>query len=655
MSKAAPIPLVLRNTQAPGDILMMTAAVRDLHRCYPGRFATMVDTVASEIWMHNPYVTTVNPKVAAKIRLGYPMIHRSNQWELHFLQGFVEDLNKKQNLNIRLTEFRADLHFSKAELQNPIVSGNYWVILSGGKADFTTKWWDPARHQAVVDALRGKVAFVQMGNRPSGGGARHYHPPLNGVINLVGKTNLRQALLLIKHARGVVCPITFAMHAAAAMGKPCVVVAGGREHYTWEAYTLETLRRNMAWAAGIIKQPPGTQAEWLHWSPSRDGKFQDHTFVPHKYLHSVGQLDCCRTGGCWKAHVTEGKASTNCSNVVRRPGSPPLPRCLDRISADDVVRAILEYEEQLDSRGDTNMSRVSDLVVNIDTASAPPPAQGASPVVDKPRVESKNGAAIAPGELRFNHLKFPITVCVVAFGDHSELAIRCLDSVYKNLHPGLFRLRLGMNEPTDKARDRILAYLQEKNNVDRVYAATPQIYKYPMMRRMFHDAENPITTDWVLWLDDDSHIVDPNFIVSLGSKVDETYLRQDEKAPRGNHCFGKVYYFHFRGKQIAATRKDGKKGWVEEASWYTGRPYLVDTTKRPPMPKSDFCTGGYWLASMEAIRACDWPDPRLKHRGGDIMFGAAVHQQGFGVVQMYDGVRISDAKQRGFNETIAGI
>lgn len=34
--------LVLRNHQSPGDVLMLTAAVRDLHLCYPGLFKTDV-------------------------------------------------------------------------------------------------------------------------------------------------------------------------------------------------------------------------------------------------------------------------------------------------------------------------------------------------------------------------------------------------------------------------------------------------------------------------------------------------------------------------------------------------------------------------------------------------------------------------------------
>ena len=40
--------LILRNFQSPGDIVMLTAAVRDLHRCYPGRYWWICSASVSE-------------------------------------------------------------------------------------------------------------------------------------------------------------------------------------------------------------------------------------------------------------------------------------------------------------------------------------------------------------------------------------------------------------------------------------------------------------------------------------------------------------------------------------------------------------------------------------------------------------------------------
>ena len=51
--------LILRNFQSPGDIVMLTAAVRDLHLAYPGQFVTDVRTSCPELWEHNPYLTAL--------------------------------------------------------------------------------------------------------------------------------------------------------------------------------------------------------------------------------------------------------------------------------------------------------------------------------------------------------------------------------------------------------------------------------------------------------------------------------------------------------------------------------------------------------------------------------------------------------------------
>ena len=52
-----PEKLILRNYQSAGDILMLTATVRDLHRCYPGRFLTDVRTSCTDLWIGNPWLT----------------------------------------------------------------------------------------------------------------------------------------------------------------------------------------------------------------------------------------------------------------------------------------------------------------------------------------------------------------------------------------------------------------------------------------------------------------------------------------------------------------------------------------------------------------------------------------------------------------------
>jgi ADP-heptose:LPS heptosyltransferase len=306
--------LILRNFQSPGDIVMLTAAVRDLHRACPGAFATDVRSPCPELWWNNPYLTPLvegAPGVEI-LDCHYPLIHESNQTPWHFLHGFIDFLNRQLSLAIRPTEFRGDIHLSEEEKRPPLFAAHlalssepYWLIVAGGKSDFTIKWWDRARYQRVVDAFRGRITFVQVG------AGNHIHPPLEGVIDLRGMTTLRDLVRLVYGSSGVVTPVSLLMHLAAALdyprgepgARPCVVVAGGREPPHWEAYPA------------------------------------------HQFLHTVGMLPCCASGGCWKSRTrplgdgAEHDAPTNlCVDVVGE-----LPRCMDMIRAEHVIERIAGY------------------------------------------------------------------------------------------------------------------------------------------------------------------------------------------------------------------------------------------------------------------------------------------------------------------------
>ena len=181
----------------------------------------------------------------------------------------------------------------------------YWLFASGGKWDYTIKWWSAKRYQEVVDHFEGKVEFVQVGE------SHHHHPPIEGVVDLRGRTSLRQLVRLMYHAQGAVSAVSLLMHPAAAVevkpgmpkNRPCEVIAGGRE-------------------------PPHITA-----------------YPHHQFIHTVGALRCCDNGGCWKARTVplgDGDPKDDpgqlCIDVVG-----DLPRCMDMISADEVIRRIEGY------------------------------------------------------------------------------------------------------------------------------------------------------------------------------------------------------------------------------------------------------------------------------------------------------------------------
>jgi len=312
-----PRKLILKNHQSPGDIVMLTAAVRDLHAMHPGKFVTDVRTAAPALWENNPHITPLDesdPDVEL-IKCEYPLIHQANQGAYHFVHGFRKFLETKLGVRIKQGPMRGDIHLSEEEMgwtsqvEELGVGDDFWIIVAGGKYDFTAKWWDPARYQRVVDRLKGRVRFVQCGD------AKHWHPPLEGVVNLVGKTDIRQFIRLVYHSVGVVCPVTFAMHLAAAVpvkparpkNRACVVIAGGREPAQWEAYPH------------------------------------------HQFLHTCGALPCCDNGGCWKSRcqLVGAGGRKDQKNVCLQPvdvsGDLRIPKCMHMIRPGGVVRAVNRY------------------------------------------------------------------------------------------------------------------------------------------------------------------------------------------------------------------------------------------------------------------------------------------------------------------------
>lgn len=301
--------MALYSSLSPGDIIVMSCAIRELARAYP-RVKVAVRTSIPDVWRNNPYLSS--PDGMPVYEVGYTRaIQVSNTKRLHFASGYVHELNAIFGLRLKLSDLRPDLHLSTAERNTQVcgVERPYWVVVAGGKRCFVTKWWDPAYYQRVVEQVPQR--WVQIGR------TEHVHSPLRGVVNLLDRTTLREALILIANSEGVLCPLTFAMHAAAAFNKPCVCVAGGREPWWWEAYTDETWRLNVA------REPPSD-------------------FVPHVFMHSIGELPCSMERGCWRTQVDSPDAGKNCTSLKRGP-TIPQPECLNRITPEAVAAAIRGY------------------------------------------------------------------------------------------------------------------------------------------------------------------------------------------------------------------------------------------------------------------------------------------------------------------------
>lgn len=333
---ARPRKLILSCDLPAGDVVTMTAAVRELGDQYRKQFLVDVRTNHPEIWEHNPWITAIadDDPEAERIRMHYgrpdgddrpdiyASVQKSNQHPVHMISGYCEWLGRELGLEqpLRPWRFRGDVFLSQEErawmsqVEEHFGFGQrFWLLNAGSKRDFTTKQWPHAHFQRVVDHFKGRVLFAQVGRKGD------LHPELNGVYNLVGKTDLRQLIRLVYHASGVLTGVSLPMHLAAAVPRnpelparfrPCVVVAGGREPVHWLQY-------------------PG-----------------------HTVFHTIGQLPCCAGSSCWKARtVPLDDGDEKDRNLCKRPvargedsGSEIRPECMWMVTPEQVIDAVERYE-----------------------------------------------------------------------------------------------------------------------------------------------------------------------------------------------------------------------------------------------------------------------------------------------------------------------
>jgi hypothetical protein len=663
--------LTINNRWALGDTVCLSALIRDLALAHPGRHQVRVTGHYGSFWENNPHCRVgAEGAQGTVVRLDYVQGIRAagRGSKIHFLSWFHKDFEAKTGLKVPVTLPKGDIHLSPAERKKRFFDYRYWVVVAGGKIDMTAKVWYPHRYQEVVDKLLAQgVRCVQAGAAFK----NHFHPDLLRCDSAIGLTNsIRDLFSLVYHAEGVICGVTGAMHIAAAFDKPCVVVAGGREEPWWEGY--------------------------YNASPSNFGPGCAEVKVPHKFLHTVGLLDCgCGNlqKGCWKDRTVPldekdradaKKRKRMCLKVVRS-GPQPMPECMVMITSDHVVEGVMDYYEKGvlppigkpkktfetatyagTPKGEENpLQRMFEEAKEAVASGqqAPPSGQpfnrGVTSNVRLPIVDEVDDATIdvirhgwgdvMPKEFRGVDLKVldhpdvggKLTAFVLGYGDHLDLIKRCLDSILANSPRERLEIRVGLNQPSKRVHDYVFGL---HSQIRWVTVDDGDRRKYPAMRQMFWDRDCPIETRYVLWFDDDSHVNSADWLQQLGKLIVENHAA-------GVRMYGTKYehdLMHYRRQGFRPER------WFREATWWRNRPLTVGGGREGPNgSKIVFCTGGFWALATDVIREADIPDVRLNHNGGDICLGEQVHQAGYGIKDFCRGKRPvawSDAKRRGFHE-----
>lgn len=603
----------LRHKRAPGDITVMTGFVRDLKRHLGEYVQIEVATSHMALWQNNPYITELppdDPRVEEVVLTYHAGIRgeKSQKFRtIHFLPEFHRDFAVQTGIHVPLTEPKPDLHLSDAERRVSPISGRYWVFLSGGKSDFTIKVWHDESWKRTAAMLQERgLPLVQLGAVGPG----HWHPEIPGTLDLVGKTSLRDMVRLIYHADGVICGVTAAMHMAAALEKPCVVVAGGREAWWWEAYVNE----NADLQCGV---------------PIR---------VPHRFLHTIGLLECCSHFGCWKNKVLPlNEDKLLCKKPLVKPGQP-VAACMDMIKPEHVVEAVMSYYTDRTLPPISQPAPTLPAVEFIQVQPVPPrlvaPLEGVRATTpERPRTTSQ--------EL-FDHpaIGGKLTMFVLMYGprQYHKMHRKCVDSIISSVPADRLDLRIGSNELCDES----VAYVEDlvtKGLVTKHYRHRTNDKKYPVMREMFWDESHPITTKWIVWFDDDS-IADRNrmWVYLLLQKI-----INEEGKPVG--IIGPKFFWDL---------KPGQAELYKTRPWYKGRPFRDrHGSESPNGNKVWFSAGGFWAMPVAALRAADVPDTALGHNGGDYTIGEQLWQAGYTVAGWNSNkqfVHTSSVPRRGLSE-----
>lgn len=642
--------LILGHHKSPGDIVCLTALLRDIHLNYPGEFETDVNTTVAPLWQNNPYITKLwnhdqkHPELyhsdTQLIQCTYGLgLREQNHETIHFAAYFHRDFEKQTKIKVVPQLPHGDLHLSNYEKTTPPVLGRYWLLLTGGKTDYPIKVWHTEGYQEVSDRLHALgLGVVQTGAV----GKEHWHPKLQGdhVLDLVGAGNIRHFLSQIYHAEGVICGVTAAMHIAAALHKPCVVLGGGREAWWWEAYVNEN----------------------KGFGPVASGNHP----MPHRYLHTIGLLDCCKHHGCWRDKVVyTGKTKSVCLQPVPTKHQP-VGRCMQMITADHVMEAIMSYYT------DGSLPPITPKPEAITKAPAPITVPGKN---TRSAGTTATARATIPGNLLKNLpakinpkakiavntpvgkqtpqpspftddavLDHPavggkVTIFVLFYGgeEFHQLHRRCIGSILATTPAHRVDIRVGSNALNAQSVAMLDEFVKQ-GRITKHYKHVNNDYKYPVMREMFYDPACPITTKWVLWFDDDSICdVEPFWLNILGTHIQRHHHENC-------HMIGAKYIWSTNARQRAV---------LAARPWYKGRAWRND--KGQPSPngtKIIFATGGFWALTHEAMVQADIPDIEtgLTHTGGDWQIGEQLYQAGYEIRQFNGSkqfVRTSSVPRRG--------
>ena len=235
---------------SPGDDLMCTVILREMRK--RGRRGIWMMTRFPGLFERNGDVDVVVPYDLRYERMASWVGGRS--WYAHYggIHPGTDQAPSPERHIISLmcqscditgpVTLRPYLHLSGEERAAGRLAPRQIALHSSGMSAHTAmknKEWLPDRLQQVVHALRGDFTVVQLGASTD--------PPLDGCLDLRGKTSIRESAAILANSRVFLGQVGFLMHLTRAVDRPAVIIFGGREMPWQSGYACNTnLARQLA-------------------------------------------------------------------------------------------------------------------------------------------------------------------------------------------------------------------------------------------------------------------------------------------------------------------------------------------------------------------------------------------------------------------------
>lgn len=209
-----------------------------------------------------------------------------------------------------------------------------------------------------------------------------------------------------------------------------------------------------------------------------------------------------------------------------------------------------------------------------------------------------------------------ICICVLFYGDsekYTARAQRVLNAPLRQLAAAGVEFRFGCNAVGPDTRDFLSEQRARYFSRSRLIDSDENLFKYPMMRRMFY--ESPIAAPLLMWFDHDSLLSESLDVMPWLARVRRQMTHSD--------MVGSIY---------RARVTDAQDKWIRSQAWFTGKeinPYV------------SYAHGGWWVVRTNILHEFNWPAIDLAQNDGDVVFGELMRQQNLLLSHFRDGVMIN--------------